>query len=103
MSEIYQVMAKKRGEVIAEEQREGQPLVDIKCYLPVAESFGFDSYLREKTSGKAFPQCVFSHYALIDADPLKPDSMSNKVVLAIRKRKGLKEGIPVLSDYEDKM
>ena len=48
-------MAKRRGMVISEDPREGQPLSDIKCHLPVGESFGFDAYLREQTGGQAFP------------------------------------------------
>ena len=55
MGGIYQVMAKRRGQVISEEPREGQPLSDIKAHLPVGESFGFDSDLRAATSGQAFP------------------------------------------------
>ena len=55
MGAIYQVMAKRRGQVISENPREGQPLSDIKAYLPVGESFGFDSDLRAQTSGQAFP------------------------------------------------
>ena len=74
MGAIYQVMAKRRGQVISEEPREGQPLSDIRAYLPVGESFGFDPDLRGQTSGQAFPQCVFSHYALVPSDPLVPGS-----------------------------
>jgi len=103
MGGIYQVMAKRRGQVISEDPREGQPLSDIKAYLPVGESFGFDPDLRAQTSGQAFPQCVFSHYALVESDPLEPNSMANKIVLAIRKRKGMKENIPSISDYEDRL
>ena len=55
MGAIYQVMAKRRGQVISENPREGQPLSDIKAFLPVGESFGFDSDLRAQTSGQAFP------------------------------------------------
>jgi len=32
--------------VFGENQRPGTPLYNVKAYLPVAESFGFDSDLR---------------------------------------------------------
>ena len=39
----------------------------------------------------------------MDQDPLREDSLTNKIILAIRKRKGLKEETPLLSNYADKL
>ena len=52
---IYQCLAQRRGLVIGEEPIAGTPLVMIKSYLPVGESFGFTQALRAATSGRAFP------------------------------------------------
>jgi len=71
---IYQCIAQRRGTVIGQEPIAGTPLSVIKAYLPVAESFGFPQHLRSLTSGKAFPQCVFDHWATISADPFDPTS-----------------------------
>lgn len=100
---IYEVMMARRGNVDEEVQVEGTPLVIMKAFLPVAESFGFTGFLREKTGGKAFPNCVFDHWEVIPGDVEKSDSRINKIVLDIRKRKGLKEGLPDLSLYLDKL
>jgi elongation factor 2 len=100
---VYSCMAVRRGTVDEEIQIEGTPLTIIKAYLPVAESFGFTSYLRQQTSGKAFPNCVFDHWEALDGDALKADSKLNKLIGAIRVRKGLKEAIPDLSNYLDKL
>merc|ERR1711988_963617 len=62
MSGVYNTLNLRRGMVFEENQREGTPLVQAKAYLPVAESFGFVSALRQQTSGQAFPQCVFDHW-----------------------------------------
>lgn len=75
----------------------------MKAYLPVGESFGFTQALRAATSGRAFPQCVFSHWDQMSGDPLEIDSKANLLVELIRKRKGLKPGIPPLENYIDKL
>ena len=100
---IYEVMMARRGNVDEEVQVEGTPLVIMKAFLPVAESFGFTGFLREKTGGKAFPNCVFDHWEVIPGDVDKADSKINKLVCDIRKRKGLKEGLPDLTLYLDKL
>ncbi|KAK8651916.1 hypothetical protein V6N13_141491 [Hibiscus sabdariffa] len=100
---IYSVLNQKRGHVFEEMQRPGTPLYNIKAYLPVIESFGFSSTLRAATSGQAFPQCVFDHWDMMSSDPLEPGSQAAAHVAEIRKRKGLKEQMTPLSEYEDKL
>jgi elongation factor 2 len=75
----------------------------MKAYLPVGESFGFTQALRAATSGRAFPQCVFDHWEEMSGDPLDEGTKSNLLVESIRKRKGLKPGIPPLDHFTDKM
>jgi len=100
---IYSVLNQKRGMVFEELQRPGTPIYNIKAYLPVMESFGFTSTLRAATSGQAFPQCMFDHWDIMQADPMKEGSQAHQLVLDIRKRKGLKVELPILGDYEDKL
>ncbi|PPD71671.1 hypothetical protein GOBAR_DD31433 [Gossypium barbadense] len=100
---IYSVLNQKRGHVFEEMQRPGTPLYNIKAYLPVIESFGFSSTLRAATSGQAFPQCVFDHWDMMSSDPLEPGSQAAAHVAEIRKRKGLKEQMTPLSEFEDKL
>ena len=73
------------------------------AYLPVMESFGFTGTLRAATSGQAFPQCVFDHWDMLGSDPYDANSQAGKLVLDIRKRKGTREFIPPLNEYEDKL
>lgn len=104
---IYGCLGQKRGEVYEEEYIEGTPMVLMKAYLPVAESFGFVAYLRAQTNGKAFPTCNFDHWSPItgnlDAKKEGKTNMLIDVVNKIRKRKGLKEVIPEAKDYIDKL
>lgn len=103
VGQIYACMAIRRGTVDEEIQIEGTPLTIMKAYMPVAESFGFTSYLRQQTSGKAFPNCVFDHWEHIDGDALNPENKLGKLVRVIRVRKGLKEAVPELANFMDKL
>nr|CAI6787264.1 BAF_HP1_G0050400.mRNA.1.CDS.1 [Saccharomyces cerevisiae] len=100
---IYSVLNKKRGQVVSEEQRPGTPLFTVKAYLPVNESFGFTGELRQATGGQAFPQMVFDHWSTLGSDPLDPTSKAGEIVLAARKRHGMKEEVPGWQEYYDKL
>ncbi|XP_061549261.1 elongation factor 2b [Phycodurus eques] len=100
---IYGVLNRKRGHVFEESQVMGTPMFVVKAYLPVNESFGFTADLRSNTGGQAFPQCVFDHWQILQGNPRDPTSKPSDVVAEIRKRKGLKEGIPALDNYLDKL
>jgi len=103
MGGIYGVLNRRRGHVIAEEQRPGTPMYNIKAYLPVNESFGFTADLRSNTAGQAFPQCVFDHWQLMNGDALSAGNKVYDIVRGIRKRKGLAEDVPSLDKFYDKL
>ena len=75
----------------------------VKAHLPVNESFGFTADLRQSTGGQAFPQCVFDHWAVLNGNPNEPGTKTRQIVDDTRKRKGLKEGMPDLDQYLDKL
>merc|ERR1711876_24096 len=102
---IYGVLNRRRGHVFEEAQTPGTPMFVVKAYLPVNESFGFTADLRSNTGGQAFPQCVFDHWQVMPGDPLDSESNSKPyaIVMDTKKRKGLKEAMPDLANYLDKM
>lgn len=100
---IYSTLNKRRGQVFSEEPRVGTPMVTVKAYLPVSESFGFNADLRQATGGQAFPQSVFDHWALMNGIASDKTSKLYELVKSIRIRKGLKEDVPDLSVYYDKL
>ena len=102
MSGIYKCFNARRGLIFLEEPVVGTPLVIVKAYLPVRESFGFTAHLRSETSGKAFPQCSFDHWEVIGNDPFDVKSQTYVIAMEIRKRKGLKKELPILADLIDK-
>lgn len=91
---IYGVMNRRRGQIIEEQQRIGTPLTNVKCYLPVLESFGFTADLRSNTGGQAFPQCVFDHWKVVNGDPFEDGTKAKEIVALTRKRKGLPDEVP---------
>jgi len=103
MGGIYQVLTRRRGIIIGEENRPGTPIYNVKAYMPVSESFGFTADLRAATGGQAFPQCVFDHWQQFPGDPLEPKTLANTTVLNIRTRKGMRPDIPTLDSFLDKL
>ncbi|XWV25650.1 mimivirus elongation factor aef-2 [Tupanvirus deep ocean] len=99
---IYSCLQNKRGEVFTQEQLVGE-LCIVKGYLPVLESFGFNGYLREQTSGQASAQLSFDHWRIVPGNPLDKNTFAGKIVRDARKRKGLSEDIPPLTDFMDKL
>jgi elongation factor 2 len=103
LSSVYAVLRRKRGHIFEETQRIGTPIFNLKAYLPIQESFGFTADLRAATAGQAFPQCVFDHWQAIQGNPLDKNDKTFNLVTSIRKRKGLKEEIPGIENYYDKL
>jgi len=100
---VYSTLNQRRGQVEGLEERPGTPLCKVKAFLPVLESFGFTGLLRANTGGQAFPQLIFSHWAPVNGNPYDEGSQCQKIAFEVRKRKGLKDGMPVFGDFYDKL
>jgi elongation factor 2 len=100
---IYSCLNRRRGHIFEENSVSGTPMVHVKAYLPVNESFGFTADLRSQTQGKAFPQCVFDHWQQMMDDPTDETSKSGVIVTNTRTRKGLNPVLPPLDKFLDKM
>lgn len=100
---IYGVLNRRRGHVFEESQTPGTPMFVVKAYLPVNESFGFTADLRSNTGGQAFPQCVFDHWQVMPGDPMQEGTKPHQICQVTKKRKGLKEALPDLNNYLDKL
>ncbi|KAF9626389.1 hypothetical protein IFM89_033208 [Coptis chinensis] len=74
----------------------GQALGDI--YGVLNQNVGIAA-----TSGQAFPQCVFDHWDMMSSNPLEAGSQAANLMSEIHKRKGLKEQMTPLSEFEDKL
>lgn len=92
-----------RGRIEECEERPGTPLLNFTAFLPVLESFTFTPKLREATSGQAFPQMIFSHYEQIPGNSLVEGTQANDIIMEVRKRKGMKNVMPEIGQYHERV
>ncbi len=64
---------------------------------------GFNHDLRSNTNDQTDSRGIFDHWQIIDEDPFDETSKVRQIINDIRKCKGLKEGIPPLENYCDKL
>mmetsp|Transcript_1942 Transcript_1942/g.4164 ORF Transcript_1942/g.4164 Transcript_1942/m.4164 type:complete len:992 (-) Transcript_1942:146-3121(-) len=112
---IYTVLARRRGHVTSEGPRPGTPIHVIKAYVPVIDSFGFETDLRSHTQGQAFCLCVFDHWAIVPGDPLDKNialrplepqptpHLAREFMVKTRRRKGLSEDVSINKFFDDPM
>ena len=74
-----------------------------KQFICIASFPGFTADLRSNTGGQAFPQCVFDHWQVMPGDPLQEGTKPHQICQDTKKRKGLKEALPDLNNYMDKL
>lgn len=103
VSSIFPVLARRRGHIVQEAPKPGAPFYTMKAFLPVMDSFGFETDLRSYTLGQAFCQQVFDHWAVVTGDPLDlnvilhplepspPLALARDFMVKTRRRKGLIE------------
>uniref|UniRef100_A0A0N5AJ61 Tr-type G domain-containing protein n=1 Tax=Syphacia muris TaxID=451379 RepID=A0A0N5AJ61_9BILA len=115
ISSVYTVLAKRRGHVTTDAPIPGSPLYTVKAYIPVIDSFGFETDLRTHTQGQAFCLSVFSHWQIVPGDPLDksivirplevqpPPHLAREFMIKTRRRKGLSEDVSVNKFFDDPM
>jgi U5 small nuclear ribonucleoprotein component len=111
-TEIYNVLARRRGHVLSDGPVAGTPLYRVNGLLPVIDSFGFETDLRIMTAGKSMVSLVFDSWSIVPGDPLdreqkiKPmqvataQATARDFVLKTRRRKGLSEDVSVKTFLE---
>ncbi|KAK9817833.1 hypothetical protein WJX72_002861 [[Myrmecia] bisecta] len=115
ISAIYTVLGKRRGHVTADVPKPGTPIFIVKAFLPVIESFGFETDLRYHTQGQAFCLSVFDHWQIVPGDPLDksvelrplepapPQALAREFMVKTRRRKGMSEDVSINKFFDDPM
>ncbi|KAH9564128.1 hypothetical protein CY35_04G008100 [Sphagnum magellanicum] len=115
MSAIYTVLSRRRGHVTADIPKPGTPAYIVKAFLPVIESFGFETDLRYHTQGQAFCLSVFDHWSIVPGDPLDKSvvlrplepapvqHLAREFMVKTRRRKGMSEDVSINKFFDDPM
>ncbi|KAG6545698.1 hypothetical protein Mapa_012883 [Marchantia paleacea] len=115
MSAIYTVLSRRRGHVTADVPKPGTPAYIVKAFLPVIESFGFETDLRYHTQGQAFCLSVFDHWSIVPGDPLDKSvvlrplepapvqHLAREFMVKTRRRKGMSEDVSINKFFDDPM
>ncbi|KAF6147629.1 hypothetical protein GIB67_031620 [Kingdonia uniflora] len=112
---IYTVLARRRGHVTADVPQPGTPAYLVKAFLPVIESFGFETDLRYHTQGQAFALSAFDHWAIVPGDPLDKNivlrplepapvqHLAREFMVKTRRRKGMSEDVSINKFFDEAM
>ncbi|CAI0438153.1 unnamed protein product, partial [Linum tenue] len=115
LSAIYTVLSRRRGHVTADVPQPGTPAYIVKAFLPVIESFGFETDLRYHTQGQAFCLSVFDHWAIVPGDPLDKSivlrplepapiqHLAREFMVKTRRRKGMSEDVSINKFFDEAM
>ncbi|KAM7262699.1 hypothetical protein ACFE04_000382 [Oxalis oulophora] len=115
VSAIYTVLSRRRGHVTADVPQPGTPAYIVKAFLPVIESFGFETDLRYHTQGQAFALSVFDHWAIVPGDPLDKSivlrplepapiqHLAREFMVKTRRRKGMSEDVSINKFFDEAM
>lgn len=130
ISDVYTVLARRRGHVTQDIPKAGSPLYTVKALIPVIDANGFETDLRTATQGQAFCLQMFDHWSIVPGTfldithkhdltsnvlgdptdtsiklrPLEPASgqaLARDLVLKTRRRKGLGDQIAVSKYLDD--
>jgi len=115
VSALPQVFARRRGHITQDLPKPGAPFYIVRGYIPVVDSFGFETDLRVFTQGQAFCQQVFDHWSIVPGDPLDrsivlhplepapPPHLARDFMVKTRRRKGLSEDVSINKFFDDAM
>jgi U5 small nuclear ribonucleoprotein component len=71
---IYTVLARRRGHVTQDVPKPGSPLYQVKAYIPVIDSAGFETDVRTSTQGQAFCTQTFDHWSIVPGESAAANS-----------------------------
>jgi elongation factor 2 len=91
LGNVTGLLSRKRGSIHGVEQ--SGPAVAVTGMIPVAETLGLSQEMRAATSGSAFWQSTFDHWAPV------PPNLLTETVRKVRTRKGLDPDPPPASRY----
>ena len=112
---IQPILTRRRGHIVQDRPISGSMLYSVKGFIPVLDSFGFETDLRTFTQGQAMVHAVFDHWNVVPGDPLDkniilhplepspPPHLARELLIKTRRRKGLSEDVSISKFFDDGM
>jgi 116 kDa U5 small nuclear ribonucleoprotein component len=112
---IQPILTRRRGHIVQDRPIPATTLCCVKGFIPVLDSFGFETDLRTYTQGQAMVYSVFDHWAIVPGDPmdrtiilhpLEPSPhqhLARELLVKTRRRKGLSEDVSVSKFFDEGM
>lgn len=112
---VYNVLSRRRGQLVSEHPKPGTPLFLVVARLPLLDSFGFEVDLRWHTIGQASIRGLFGGWEFIPGDPLDTDikvrtlepaeplGLAKDVLIKTRRRKGLNEAVSLKKYFDNEL
>jgi 116 kDa U5 small nuclear ribonucleoprotein component len=109
---LQPLLARRRGHLVQDVPIPGSLFASVKAFIPVLDSFGFETDLRTMTQGQAMVYAVMDHWSVVPGDPLdrgivlhplepSPTAhLGRELLVKTRRRKGLSEDV-LISQYLD--
>ncbi|MHA1708686.1 MAG: elongation factor EF-2, partial [Candidatus Baldrarchaeia archaeon] len=82
IGKVLNLLNQRKGDVERLESDPSSPLIILTGYIPVRTSFGLSTELRSRSSGRAFLQMSFSHWAEV------PSESREQIIRELRARRG---------------
>jgi len=113
VSAIYNVLGRRRGHVTSSVPKPGTPLYTVSAFIPLIDSFGFETDLRTHTQGQSFCLSVFDHWEIVPGDPLDKTivlrpleraptpHLAREFMIKTRRRKGLSEDVSINTFFSE--
>ncbi|GAX10690.1 116 kDa U5 small nuclear ribonucleoprotein component [Fistulifera solaris] len=112
---LQSVLSRRRGHIVQDRPISGTTFYSVKGFLPMLDSFGFETDLRTFTQGQAMVFSAFDHWSVIPGDPLDksiilhplepspPPHLARELLIKTRRRKGLSEDVSMSKFLDDDM
>lgn len=112
---IQPILSRRRGHIVQDRPISGTTLFSVRGFIPVLDSFGFETDLRLYTQGQAMVFSIFDHWSIVPGDPLdrsivlhplEPSPqhhLARELLIKTRRRKGLSEDVSVSRYFGEDM
>jgi 116 kDa U5 small nuclear ribonucleoprotein component len=112
---LQPLLSRRRGHIVQDTAIPGTTFSRVSGFIPVLDSFGFETDLRTMTQGQAMVYSVFNHWAVVPGDPLDRSiilhpleasprqHLARELLVKTRRRKGLSEDVTISKFFDESM